>query len=181
MSLEINGTLRNARRVSAKEDPRGPCLSGDVYGDTKGRFRDGERVTTSTIFAETGDIFQTRYSVYRVESWADAKPANDNASLTVDQHLLVCLAEECDEVGQRVTKALRFGLDEVRPGQALTNAQRIVGEFRDLLGVAKMLHDRGVLNLDGDDSDALVNKEAKVKKYMAYAKSIGVLTGEVPA
>lgn len=71
---EINGTLRNARRVAKGEDPRAPCLYGQVYGDTKGRFRDGEYITTSTIFSEDGDIFTTRYSAYRVESWAD-RPA----------------------------------------------------------------------------------------------------------
>lgn len=73
MSIEVNGTLRNARRVSREEDPRGPCLRGRVYGDTKGRFRDGEIVTTSTIFEELPDgVFKTRFSAYRVESWADA-------------------------------------------------------------------------------------------------------------
>lgn len=66
----ITGTLRNARRVSAGDDPRAPCLSGDVFGDTRGRFRDGERITTSTIMSEDGDVFTTRYSTYRVESWA---------------------------------------------------------------------------------------------------------------
>lgn len=41
------------------------------------------------------------------------------------EHLLSILAEECCEVGQRVSKALRFGLDEVQPGQDLSNAERI--------------------------------------------------------
>lgn len=68
---EINGTLRNTRRLCLKDDHRGPCLRGQVYGDTKGRFRDGEFITTSTIVREEGDVFMTRYSVYRVESWAD--------------------------------------------------------------------------------------------------------------
>lgn len=79
MSIEVNGTLRNARRVGPDEDPRGPCLRGRVYGDTKGRFRDGDIVTTSTIFEELPDgVFKTRFSAYRVESWA-GEPANDNA------------------------------------------------------------------------------------------------------
>ena len=78
----INGTLRNARRLSPSEDVRGPCLQGEVYGDTKGRFFDGESIVTSTIMSEEGDVFRTRYSVYKVESWAgDLKAANDNSSL----------------------------------------------------------------------------------------------------
>ena len=69
--IKITGTLRYARRVGPDEDIRGPCLRGDVSGDTKGRFRDGARITTSQIVTEhPGDIFETTYSVYKVESWA---------------------------------------------------------------------------------------------------------------
>lgn len=71
--MEIIGILKNARRVAKGEDPSAPCLSGDVYGDTKGRFCDGERITTSTIMSEEGNVFQTRLSAYRVESWAPDK------------------------------------------------------------------------------------------------------------
>jgi hypothetical protein len=171
---ELTGVLRHARRD-------GDRLIGCVYGDTKGRFEDGDSIVTSRVVSEEGDIVRTRFSVYRVESWAGAMPNAVVApmALTVEQHLLSCLAEECAEVAERVSKALRFGIGEVQPGQSLTNAERIVVEFQDLMGVAKMLHDRGVLNLDGDDSDALLAKEAKVKKFMVYAKSIGALTGEV--
>ena len=78
-TLKINGTLRNARRIPRGEDLRAPCLSGEVSGDTRGRFRDGERITTSTIFEELGNgLFKTRFSAYKVESWADEKPVNDN-------------------------------------------------------------------------------------------------------
>lgn len=86
--MEINGVLRNVRRVTSKsEDPRAPCLSGQIYGDTKGRFHDGEYVTTSMIMAEVGDIFTTRYSAYRVESWAPGHGPKTNV-LTVanDNH-----------------------------------------------------------------------------------------------
>lgn len=71
--MEIVGVLKNARRVDVGEDPRAPCLAGHVYGDTKGRFYDGERITTSTIMSEEGDVFRTRFSAYRVESWAPDK------------------------------------------------------------------------------------------------------------
>ena len=48
-------------------------------------------------------------------------------ALTRQEYLLICLGEECDEVGQRVTKALRFGLSEVQHGQPLNNGDRITG------------------------------------------------------
>ena len=96
--MDIVGTLRNARRITDPQvDPRAPCLHGQVYGDTKGRFRDGDVITTSRIdeeFPETG-IFKTRFSVYRVESWADApKAANDNI-----RTILRMLIEQCEASG----------------------------------------------------------------------------------
>lgn len=78
MTMEINGTLRNARRLKKGEDSRAPCLYGQIFGDTKGRFTDGEWITTSTIMEEHGDTFKTRFSAYRVECWHTKEPANDN-------------------------------------------------------------------------------------------------------
>lgn len=70
MTDNIDGTLKNARLVLSG-DPRCPCLCGNVYGDTKGRFRDGEFITTSTLQSqETGCVFKTRCSVYKVETLA---------------------------------------------------------------------------------------------------------------
>lgn len=67
---EITGTLRNAR-ILFEGDPRCPCLIGNVYGDSKGRFADGTPITTSRLKAQDdGCVFYTTYSVYKVESWA---------------------------------------------------------------------------------------------------------------
>lgn len=74
MTNVIHGTLRNAYRLD-EGYPQCPCLVGNVYGDTKGRFRDCDRITTSTLMSEEGDIFRTRFSVYRVESWRDLRAA----------------------------------------------------------------------------------------------------------
>jgi NTP pyrophosphatase (non-canonical NTP hydrolase) len=59
----------------------------------------------------------------------------------LDRELLTILAEECCEVGQRVSKALRFGLMEIQPGQPLSNAERIAEELGDLLATAEELND----------------------------------------
>lgn len=76
-ALAITAVLRNATRVPRGDDVRAPCLRGVVASDIKGRFLDGEPIITSTILEELpGDVFRTRNSVYRVESWAE--PANDN-------------------------------------------------------------------------------------------------------
>ncbi len=94
------------------------------------------------------------------------------------EHLLSCLAEECTVVGQRVSKALRFGLSEVQPGQPLTNAERIAGELIDLLAVVGMLEDQGVLDVPRDPV-AITRKKEKVLKFMAYAEQCGSLTPNV--
>jgi len=53
--------------------------------------------------------------------------------MTRQDHLLTIAAEECMETAQRITKALRFGMDEVQPGQEMNNAERIMQEYADLL------------------------------------------------
>lgn len=49
-----------------------------------------------------------------------------------ERELLTILIEECAEVQQRATKLLRFGRDEVQPGQKKTNAYRLSEEIADL-------------------------------------------------
>lgn len=95
--------------------------------------------------------------------------------MTENEHLLLCLAEECDEVGQRVMKALRFGLDEIQPGQPLNNAQRIVEELKDLNAVAQMLWDRDVITRPDPNFQERDAKETKIAKFMEIGRQNGVL------
>lgn len=69
--MQIVGTIKDAEFVNEKWEIRSPCIRGQVYGDTKGRFFDGEPITTSKIdsmFASDDGalIVKTRFSVYRV-------------------------------------------------------------------------------------------------------------------
>ncbi|WP_172373286.1 hypothetical protein [Mesorhizobium sp. NZP2234] len=97
--------------------------------------------------------------------------------MTRREHLLSCLAEEGAEIGHRVSKALRFGLGEVQPGQSLTNAERIAEECVDLQAVFDMLAAEGIFPLmTAAELDA--GKEAKrlrVEKYMLLARQVGAL------
>jgi hypothetical protein len=97
--------------------------------------------------------------------------------MTENEHLLSCLAEECAEVAQRVSKVLRFGLDEVQTGQALDNSQRLAGELVDLQAVLIMLQDRGIIPnpLVSNMDHAIAQKVAKVNKYMDLARELGTL------
>lgn len=94
------------------------------------------------------------------------------------EHLLTCLAEECTEVGQRVSKALRFGLDEVQAGQNLTNRQRIAEEYRDLVAVANILVEEGIMSagelwIGQAQVDA---KRQKIERHMEISRREGVLS-----
>ena len=89
------------------------------------------------------------------------------------EHLLVKLAEECAEVAQRATKALRFGLLEVQPGQPLNNAERLVGELTDLYAVIDLLAKEGAISAETLD---LEPKRARIEKYLAYSASLGTLS-----
>ena len=95
--------------------------------------------------------------------------------MTEDEHLLLCLAEECDEVGQRVMKALRFGLNEVQAGQCFTNAERITQELYDLISVAEILCEREVIADPYPMASTIAAKRAKILKFMEIGRREGVL------
>jgi hypothetical protein len=65
--------------------------------------------------------------------------------MTLEDLNLVMLMEECAEVAHRASKQLRFGADEIQPGQPLTNRQRLRDELMDLLTVVDFLTDGGQL------------------------------------
>ncbi len=90
------------------------------------------------------------------------------------EHLLTILAEECTEVGQRASKAIRFSPEEVQPSQDLTNAQRIVYEFNDIIAIMEMLKEEGVINLI-EDRTMIDKKKEKVEKFLLYSKECGTL------
>lgn len=96
------------------------------------------------------------------------------------EHLLTCLAEECAEVAQRVSKALRFGLDERQADQPDDNAERIRMEMYDLLAVyliAEREHILPPLHLDpGIVATFTARKQAKIEKFMAISREQGVLS-----
>lgn len=59
--------------------------------------------------------------------------------MTDEQHLLVILAEEAAEVVQQASKAVRFGMDNVKPGIGKRNRTLLVEELSDLVAVASLL------------------------------------------
>ena len=95
--------------------------------------------------------------------------------MTRTEHLLTILAEECAEVAQRASKALRFGLDEQQSGQELTNAERIAGEMDDLVAVWAMLRMEPGWHPRPSEVAGYQAKREKVEKYLRYSAIIGTL------
>lgn len=92
------------------------------------------------------------------------------------EYLLTCLAEECAEVAQCISKALRFGLTGVQPDQPLTNAQRISEELRDLTAVAEMCEDEHIIPRWLASLGEVNVKEGRIEKYAAISREQGTLT-----
>lgn len=99
--------------------------------------------------------------------------------MNTEEYLLVCLMEECQEVSQRISKALRFGLEEVQKSNAnetRTNRERINYELQDLQAVVGMLIEQNDAYQNSVDSfKARQLKREKLLRYMEYSKEQGKL------
>lgn len=95
------------------------------------------------------------------------------------EYLLWLVSEECNEVGQRASKAARFALSEVQPGQPLSNAERIVQEWYDLSAVMEMMFDEGLLAQWPNAREVIEAKKAKIEKFMGYSRACGTLEESV--
>jgi len=96
--------------------------------------------------------------------------------MNLKEHLLITLAEECAEVQQAVSKALRFGAKYSRPGSESTNARDIEKEFIEAMAVRDMLRELGVITQPGDSKKIYDDKRARVEKYLDLARKNGTIT-----
>lgn len=102
------------------------------------------------------------------------RPLNPNGvgqedKLNRTEMLLLKVMEECDEVSQRCSKALRFGLDEVQRGQELNNFERIREEVTDLWAALWLL---GITPL----YEALNQRHERIEKYLQLSQERGALS-----
>lgn len=96
--------------------------------------------------------------------------------MTREENLLIQLSEECNETAQRVSKALRFGLDEIQEGQPLTNAERIIQEFNDLVAVMEMLQAENPESFGPEiiKRDLIDKKTSQVNKWLKYSQKLKI-------
>jgi hypothetical protein len=82
-----------------------------------------------------------------------------------EREILTIFIEECAEVQQRATKLLRFGRDEIQPGQPLSNKDRLSQELGDLIAITTMAEDAGLVSREIAEDQAPIKME-KLEKYM---------------
>ncbi|MEW8253726.1 MAG: hypothetical protein AB2747_05190 [Candidatus Thiodiazotropha taylori] len=97
--------------------------------------------------------------------------------MNTKEHLLTCLAEECAEIQQAVSKALRFGLDDGYPDADTTNAQDIAREYIDLMAVVDLCREHGIIKHPKKAKLMYGAKQMRVKQFMDYARERGALDG----
>lgn len=83
--------------------------------------------------------------------------------------------EECDELSQRCSKALRFGLKEIQPGQKLDNGERIEEEFKDLIVAVSEMCTTAEIKLKNISKTEAKARIVRINRYLAYSKKLGIL------
>jgi NTP pyrophosphatase (non-canonical NTP hydrolase) len=104
--------------------------------------------------------------------------------MTRHEHLMTIAMEECAEVAQRISKAARFGMEQIQEDandkpeenpERLTNRQRIQHEFYDLRATL------GMLCIDAWDTSDLArrcenDKVMKIERYLERSRRCGTVT-----
>ena len=92
--------------------------------------------------------------------------------MNTKEYLLVKAMEECNELAQRFSKALAFGVDDDYTGKSANT--HIYDELGDLLGVIELLEDEHILTHE-NVHDRRYAKKAKVREFMEYSRNKGTL------
>jgi len=82
-----------------------------------------------------------------------------------DAYYLICLMEECAEITQRISKAFRFGIDNVHPKYGEdSNRVLLAQECGDILGVIDELIAFDVIDID-IINEYRARKPDRIRKY----------------
>ena len=72
--------------------------------------------------------------------------------------IMFILQEECAEVIQAISKCLRFGIDNYKPGKPKTNREHLAEEIGDLIAMIELCYENDIV-------DPLQVKEAQHRKF----------------
>lgn len=94
------------------------------------------------------------------------------------EYLTVVAMEECAEIQQGLSKALRFGFDDTHPARLdETNEDDILTEFYQLTAMVEELQKQQIIGQFSDEKIAEIKarKIEKVYHYMDYSREKGLL------
>lgn len=97
--------------------------------------------------------------------------------MTKRENLLLVAMEECSELQQAISKAMRFGMDRIIPETDCTNEHHIMVEYRQLQTVMNMLRARGILHDLSDYDNAATDflKVDRVQHYEQVSEDLGCI------
>jgi NTP pyrophosphatase (non-canonical NTP hydrolase) len=85
------------------------------------------------------------------------------------REIILILSEECAEVAKEVSKIMRFGPDQIKPGKDKTNIQVLQEELGDLLAMIELLTDKNI----GVTTEGLeLAKKAKFEKLKQWSNIV---------
>jgi len=87
-------------------------------------------------------------------------PMNDDL-----REIMLILQEECAEVTQAVSKCMRFGPDQMKPGKDRTNINMLEEEIGDLFAMVELLTDLNIGVSKAGISQAKKKKFEKLKQW----------------
>ena len=93
--------------------------------------------------------------------------------MTEKEYALVCAIEECNELAQALSKALRFGMDNASPVTNTSNFEEIVTEYNDLLAMLIILKFKVY-----PEQSRIKQKMAKFNQWLRYARNQGCVVPE---
>jgi NTP pyrophosphatase (non-canonical NTP hydrolase) len=85
------------------------------------------------------------------------------------REIILILSEECAEVAKEVSKIMRFGPDQIKPGKEKTNIQVLEEELGDLLAMIELLTDK---NIGVTTAGLELAKKAKFEKLKKWSNII---------
>lgn len=92
--------------------------------------------------------------------------------MSVEDQLLICLAEECAEVQKEITKALRFGLDDVYKDKS-PRRKTLVDELNDIFAIIELLQEHGTIPYDLQYPERIIEKCQRTKHFLERSKVNG--------
>ncbi len=99
--------------------------------------------------------------------------------MTLEQYLLIKIAEEAGEVSQRALKAAQFGLMEKQSSELEDNTERLIDELCDMYFYIRKLSDHSEYVKEqlaiSVCHDKELYRETKYNKFLTYSTSLGMV------